>query len=101
MMMMMSHAEPVIGNIHRFNGRSAVSTSHDGDHLAYTYSQPNLYVRAKKSTASQDQLQVSPSVHHVVPVGEDSLGEPPIDSYGLAIAYPKQQQQQQQLNYLL
>ena len=28
-------------------------------------------------------------------VGEDSLGEPPVDSYGLAIAYLKQQQQQQ------
>ena len=26
-------------------------------------------------------------------VGEDSLGEPPMDSYGLATAYPKQQQQ--------
>ena len=26
-------------------------------------------------------------------IGEDSLGEPPVDSYDLATAYPQQQQQ--------
>ena len=30
----------------------------------------------------------SPAVY----VGEDSLGEPPVDSYDLATAYPQQQQ---------
>ena len=44
--------------------------------------------------ASQDQLRLFPFCSPAV--GEDSLGEPPMDSYGLAIAYPKQQQQQQQ-----
>ena len=50
-----------------------------------------LYV-LKRQTASQDQLRLFPSCSPAV--GEDSPGEPPMDSYGLATAYPKQQQQQ-------
>ena len=45
----------------------------------------------KRQTASQDQLRLFPSCSPAV--GEDSPGEPPMDSYGIAIAYPKQQQQ--------
>ena len=39
------------------------------------HSQPNLYVRAKRQTASQDQLRLFPFCSPAV--GEDSLGEPP------------------------
>ena len=55
------------------------------------HSQPNLYVRAKRQTANQDQLRLFPSCSPAV--GEDSPGEPPMESYDLATAYPKQQQQ--------
>ena len=42
-------------------------------------------------TASQDQLRLFPFCSPAVE--EDSLGEPPMDSYDLANVYPKQQQQ--------